>query len=233
MRLDLPRPRLVIPATLMLILAACGPGGEAEPSTAGATATPVAAASVGEAAPSEGSGDASEEPTGSSGGSCEVEVTGDVSTTWEGSGGSSAVSTDYWYTDEELDDAAAILGGTRTEGEPVYSVLIVNCKSSASTQNVSLLPAAGSGFDDIPYGEGTYAISVPGEPGSGVFTTIFAVDTESVFAVSSPGELNLTKFDETGITGTFSFQATASDAREITVSGSFDFACTGRSVCAP
>ena len=59
------------------------------------------------------------------------------------------------------------------------------------------------------------------------------MDAESVFAVSSPGEVALTKFDETGITGTFSFSASASDARAITVSGSFDFACTGRSVCQP
>ena len=44
----------------------------------------------------------------------------------------------------------------------------------------------------------------------------------------APGKLEITKFDATGITGTFGFEAAADKSQRVTVKGSFDFACVGQ-----
>jgi len=232
MRPVLPPSRVIVPAAIVLILVGCGSGGEPGPSSDTESAPPAAESESATSSPPQASADPGGEPS-SGEGNCSVDVTGDLATSWEGSGGSAAVGTDYWYTRDELEEAAEFLGGM-TEGEPVFFVLVINCSASDTSQNVSLLPASGTGFDDIPYAPASYAIAVPGESEAGQFTSIFLVDEGALFAVSSPGELDITTFDETGIAGTFRFPATeVAGAREIEVSGSFDFACTGRSVCRP
>ena len=48
------------------------------------------------------------------------------------------------------------------------------------------------------------------------------------YHLAAPGKLEITKFDATGITGTFSFEAAKDDkSPHISVKGSFDFGCVG------
>lgn len=45
----------------------------------------------------------------------------------------------------------------------------------------------------------------------------------------APGKLEIAKFDTSGISGTFGFEAESRDgSQHVTVKGSFDFGCTGR-----
>jgi hypothetical protein len=45
----------------------------------------------------------------------------------------------------------------------------------------------------------------------------------------APGKLEITKFDASGITAAFSFEAVSHDkSQHVTVMGSFDFGCAGR-----
>src|SRR3972149_7907970 len=67
--------------------------------------------------------------TATVGGGCTVEVTGDVSTSWTGPNDVSAFTTDYWYTEDELEQQFGIFGdptaGTFEEvfgpGGPVFA----------------------------------------------------------------------------------------------------------------
>ena len=72
-------------------------------------------------------------------------VTGDVTASWKGSGGSSAVGTDYWYTDKELEQLTSFLGSTSTTmaNQPKFYLLILNCTGS-DNHSLSLLPSNNS-----------------------------------------------------------------------------------------
>jgi hypothetical protein len=49
------------------------------------------------------------------------------------------------------------------------------------------------------------------------------------YHLTAPGKLEITKFDATGITATFGFEAEARDKpQRVTVKGSFDFGCLGQ-----
>lgn len=52
--------------------------------------------------PTKASGGGGPSAVGSGAGSCEVNITGDMSVSWKGRGGMSAVTADYWYSDDEL-----------------------------------------------------------------------------------------------------------------------------------
>jgi hypothetical protein len=165
-----------------------------------------------------------------------VDVTGDAQVSWDGAGGTSAVGTDYWYTEQEL---AAFNDGVE-EGEPVFFILVLNCVSPAGDPSISLLPSAQTTFDDVPFKPKDYVIAeggaLGGGGGPGEFGVLFTIATDQVFEVTEPGRLRIRKFDRTGIAGSFSFGATeilTDTPAEIDMSGSFDFACVGPSICRP
>jgi hypothetical protein len=51
------------------------------------------------------------------------------------------------------------------------------------------------------------------------------------YRLSGPGTLEIKKFDVTGIAGTFEFSAQSHEQKSVSVKGSFDYACSGASVC--
>ncbi len=172
-------------SALFVVLAACG-GDDATstPSTRGtpsatATATgnegtPSATATSGEetAQPSEEPStaptdeptdeptaepteEASEVPVGEGGG-CQGTISGDVNQEFSGPGGSSAVGTDYWYTEDEMREILrqfAEFGGDLTDEEieaqveedmakdPRLFLLLLNCVSTDGTVSISLSPS--------------------------------------------------------------------------------------------
>ena len=232
-------------ALLALVLAACGGGGTAPVATGGGeSSAPAESAAVQTQSPGEtdgGDGDGGgAPPVNAGGGECTVEIGGDETAEFTSQGGSGAVGTDYWFTDEELDAAIEALGGDteREPNEPVFWTLIINCGFAENPASISLLPGAETTYDDVPFSPGTYPIvaggALGGEAGPGEFSVLMTYGERS-FQVTEAGELDITRFDTSGIEGTFSFGAAEAfvegDPPEIDVRGAFNFECTGASKC--
>lgn len=197
---------------------------------------------------------ASEEPVGSGGG-CQGKITGDLTQEFSGPGGSSAVGTDYWYTDDEMREILkqfAGFGGDLTEEQiaaqveedmkkdPRLFLLLLNCVASDGSVSLTLSPSGTSKYADVPFEPGSYKIAGGGILGGSdvpaEFGVLLSVGTGSFSVTDAGGTLDITKFDNSGIAGTFSFPAEeifAEDgtAQKITVEGSFDYECVGQSVC--
>lgn len=184
-------------------------------------------------------------------GSCSVTLSGDENITIQGNGGSAAAGSDYWMSDQELRDALETLlkaGGTAEDeledeleaamasDEPKLYLLILNCIDREDRANtLLLLPSNGSTYRDVPFEPGTYEIPAAGAAqGPGTFTAQLAANDAS-YKVKNAGVLELTKFDDTGVAGEFSFvaeeQSADGDAKEVSVTGRFDFECTGGAAC--
>jgi hypothetical protein len=179
---------------------------------------------------------------------CEVHVTGSqtmdiVGTAARGRPNTKvSAGTEYWMSDEELRSALgtfARLGGDKLskdaverkidEGmkkDPRLWLLLVNCKSDDGFLNLSASNSSKSA--DIPFGPHSYVIA--GDPKAGEFGAMFMTERgkRTSYHLVAPGKLEITKFDASGIAGTFSFEAEASDKSHVTVQGSLDFGCSGR-----
>lgn len=229
--------------------------------TPGGTTTATASASVTDTptATATTSETPDETPTGpvdTSNGNCNVRVSGDETLEYTGAGGNSAVGTDYWYTDEEMRAILrqlASFGGDLSDEEldkqveedmmkdPRFILLLLNCVSEDGTGSISITPSSPSKYADVPFGPKTYVIKA----GQGVFgssdvpgeISILMTLGDASYKVAKDGKLDITKFDNSGITGTFNFGAEevfpdeGTTAKVITVEGTLDFGCTGPSVC--
>ncbi len=206
-----------------MALAACGGGddGAAAPERPGTDP----AAGPSETRPADtGAEPAAPDSPGDDG--CQVEVTGDKTASWTAGGGISALNTQYWLSPDQLG----------MFGESFY--FIVNCSGEAGS--LSFGATAKATEETIPYGPATYTLEPAsnvmgtgeGEAPIGVLLTL--TDSETNWGLSEPGVLEITRFDDERITGTFSFTATdvlnssriGDQSRfegTITVKGSFDF----------
>ena len=185
-------------------------------------------------------------------GECEVTVTGDVETSWEADGGADAVGSDYWLSDDELRTALEFLAsGSGDEkkkevdeamkADPRFFILLVNCIPDDETKgSLTLSPSSEAKYGDIPFKPGDYVIAQGGVFGSAEdpkeFSVLLSTDEESVWKVSEDGTLKITKWDNSGLKGNFSFKAEEAFAagatpKKISVSGSFDFPCAGGEKC--
>jgi hypothetical protein len=110
--------------------------------------------------------------------------------------------------------------------DPRLWLLLVNCKSDDGFLNLSASNSSKSA--DIPFGPHSYVIA--GDPKAGEFGAMFMTERgkRTSYHLVAPGKLEITKFDASGIAGTFSFEAEASDKSHVTVQGSLDFGCSGR-----
>jgi hypothetical protein len=59
---------------------------------------------------------------------------------------------------------------------------------------------------------------------------------DDFFGLDEPGELTITKFDKTGIAGSFTLKGTeqfafGAPAKKITIQGTFDYPCDGGQNC--
>jgi hypothetical protein len=217
------RYRHVVAVTLLaglgLFAFACGGGGNA--------ASPGA---PGQSAPGS---NATDVPLKTGPGTCEVKVTGDLTVDYKGQGGSSAVGSDYWLTDDEIRSAVSVLSGlgnnasdaekkkavdAAMKADPRLYLLILNCISGSgdAKNSLSLLPSGSSKYADVPFKPGQYTIPKGGLLGGadkpGEFSVLVSLGKDA-YQVSEDGKLNITKFDKTGIAGSFSFRSTAAQRR--------------------
>lgn len=180
---------------------------------------------------------------------CEVHVTGAQTVDILGTkprgrpDGKVSAGSEYWLTDDEIRRALATLvriGGDKPskqevdrkvdEGmqkDPRLWLLLMNCSTDDGFLNLSASNSSRS--SDIPFGPHTYVIA--SDPKAGEFSGMFSIKQGKhvSYLLAAPGKLEITKFDGTGITGTFGFEAETRDkTQHVTVKGSFDFGCAGQ-----
>jgi hypothetical protein len=174
-------------------------------------------------------------------GSCEVTVEGDVQATAKTGGGGAAVGTDYWYTREGLDQAiermvqmvesdkskwTAAIADAKTK-DPKITVLVINCLSDRI--KLSFMPNRAK-YADVPFGPGKYQLNER-DPKPNDFWSPLSIDgTSYQLPAGMTGTLEITKFDASGIAGTFERPGEAVDTatnavKKVTVKGKFDFTC--------
>ncbi len=194
-----------------------------------------------------------------SGKGCELKVTGDkeisAKTAYSASG--SGAGADYWSSDDEIRAALLALVKAGNAGisdadakkkvdeemkkDPRLFLLIVNCVApKPDDASISFFPGDESKYADVPFGPKKYTLPPDGGLGGGAnageFSVLFSIG-DHFFAVTEPGELNITRFDSNGVAGTFKFTAKESEfladgkPLSVKVEGSFDYPCLGGSKC--
>ena len=251
-------PRLLVPlaAGLFAVSVACGDSADNSKADTGRSAEPPQAA----APPPADSISAARPPVKPAdglqvgGGSCEVTVTGDESASFKTPGGLGAVATDYWFTEDEIRQSLRWLvsgeGKSKEQvereldeamaKEPRVTLLGLGCADAKRPQadGISFVVGKGSRYADMPFAPKRYVIAAGSGTGDGVRTGQFGVlmtVNGTPYKPAEPGELNITKFDRSGIAGTFRFIAVEvvpkGAAKRITVEGTFDYGCVGGAVC--
>lgn len=184
-------------------------------------------------------------------GTCEVRVTVGVPLTFTGKGGTQAAASDHWMTPEEArqlltklysktktsQKAQAAMEKQLARGGTIAGPLSLHCMSPGSgtmAASLSILPGKNTKAT-IPFKPGTYSlVTFDEKPGE----LPVALRLKGIsYMVTQPGVLVLTKFDGTGVAGTFKFSATTHSSankpgvtvRNIQVAGSFDFPCPMKS----
>jgi hypothetical protein len=224
------------------MLIACG-GKKDAPSTGSATPTTTAAN-----APAAGAPATPAAPQGTAAGKCSFAVTGDVTLNVEAiatkkpPNGKAMAAADYWQTDEQLRSALEMLGGLdskkskdavksevdeKMKRDPKFMLLLINC--GAELGAIDFGPGKDSKYADVPFKPGKYPITSDAKAGEvGAMVNLRPPGKHQSYKISEPGTLDLTKFDLTGITGTFTFKAKSFDGKQaIEVKGSFDYPCVG------
>lgn len=168
----------------------------------------------------------------SAAGACDVTIEGAVTMKDHGPGGPSAIATDYWMSDADLRAAITALEKDPSKVEealksdPRLMTLLMNCNGEHA--NISFMPKSGTKYADMPQAPRKYELAVD-KPGS--FQVLFLLDKDS-YRVKS-GSLEVTRFDDTGLAGTFAFVANKLEGNgEVKVTGTIDFPCPpGYSKC--
>ncbi|HET9987585.1 MAG TPA: hypothetical protein VFQ65_03680 [Kofleriaceae bacterium] len=218
------------------LLVACGGKKDAAPAAGSATPTTTAAAATPAA------------PAGTPAGKCSFTVTGDLALNVEAvatkspPNGKAMATADYWQTDEQLRSALHVLAGldskkskdavdaevdAEMKRDPKFMLLLINC--GADLGSINLGPGKASKYADIPFKPGKYPIASDAKAGEiGAMIMLRPPGKHNSFKVSEPGTLELTKFDATGITGTFTIKAKSHDDKQaVEIKGSFDYPCVG------
>lgn len=171
-----------------------------------------------------------------SGKGCQVEVTGNETASWKGvwqapvlgSPTNVGTASDHWLTDDDSRKQLTLAVGAQKvekymKSDPRGILLIINCVAEGG--GVILLPAAKSKYKDVPFAPKSYKLADSNLAVPGQFTLATVKVGKNYYGVKQ-GSLDIKKFDQTGIAGTFSLKAEKM-GKVIDVSGAFDFPCTG------
>jgi hypothetical protein len=222
-------------AALIPLLAACGGdsgGGDGATSTAASTTTDGSSTSDGGGQPS-ASNDGSE---------CTVTLAGDRDDTWTFPQAATSFSTDYWFSEEDLEETIDFLGtaadGTYDEiverGDPIITFLQISCSDPDNLVQGALVTHTNTTVvSDIPMAPGSYPISgglFDADGPAGTFIASLSVDDEVLYGtVDGSGSLEITRWDLEAIEGSFTFEVREAfaedDPEEITVRVDFSFVC--------
>ncbi len=175
---------------------------------------------------------------------CTVEVTGSDPTSWVGPDGTSAFTTDYWYTEEELREQWGFIGdptrGTFDEvmasGSPVFTLFLFNCQGPDQAL-VSFYLGDTSTRADLAFGPGSYVVagqSFGTSLNPGEFAVIFAPNSTELWAIDGQGTINITEWSGEHLVGDFSFNAVeqfSDSPGSVVVTGTFALTCQASVSC--
>ncbi len=226
------RPAVVLMA-LVLVAVSCGDD-DADPGTTAAGATTTT--ETGSTLPFGGGGDEV--------GGCTVNVTGDLETAWTGPDNSSAFTTDYWYTVDELRQQFEIFAvpegetfeETMEREAQVFTFFLFNCQGDDG-QLVTLSVSGDATRPQFPMGPGTYAITsgfFASEAGPTDFSMLFATGDDDVWGLDVPGTITISEWTGSHLVGSYSFGAIETfvdTPRRVTVTGTFELFCRTSTSC--
>lgn len=180
-------------------------------------------------------------------GTCEVRVTGGVPMSFTGKGGTQSATSDHWVSPEEMgqllakvasrskkdpNKTQAALERQAARGAGLVGPLSVHCisTSNGALGSLSILPGTNT-KESVPFKPGQYTL-VTFEEKRGQLPVALRLKGIT-YMLTEPGVLVLTRFDSTGVAGTFTFNARTHDSankpgvtvRNIQVTGSFDIPC--------
>jgi hypothetical protein len=165
---------------------------------------------------------------------CEASVEGSVSASGKSPGGVGEFGTDYWMTDDELKQGLKVMAkfgkkdkdvdaavAKAMKDDPRIYTFLFNCQ--AGDVHVSFMPANGSRYKDNPFGPKKYKVQKKARPGE--IHTLITVKQAAY--LNGEGELDLTRFDETGVAGTFQLTAhrLGKPDEKVTLKGKFSYPC--------
>lgn len=222
----------------LLLLAACdkkaasGGGsaaeGSAAPAAASEPAAPAAASEPTAPAPSP-SADPNQDLIDKYG-SCEVTFEGDLQKTYRSPGGASALGSDYFMNEEEIEQALKMFVGEAKVAEamrrdPKLYTLIVNC--GVDDLNLNFGAGADSTYADIPFGPKKYEVGNK----KGQISMLGSVQKYAKYFRAKPGSwFEITKFDGSGLQGAFELEIDGDLKGK--VRGKIDYRCAhNTSVC--
>jgi hypothetical protein len=165
-------------------------------------------------------------------GSCELTVTGDVAGAAKSPGGAYAVGTDYWMTDEEVQRALAMVNKdpakltAALKRDPRIALLILNC--GEGDFRVSVMPASGSTYKDVPFKAGKYDFAAGLNQKPGQMTALLQAKGPGWMA--EKGTLDITRRDSTRLVGTFAIDA-VNKGQKAHFAGKFDLLCPTSTSC--
>ncbi|NVJ23292.1 MULTISPECIES: hypothetical protein [Myxococcus] len=180
-------------------------------------------------------------------GTCEVRVMGGVQMAFTGQGGTQSATSDHWVSPEEMSQLLAKVASkskktpNKTQadlekqaarGGGLVGPLSLHCISASdgALGSLSILPGTNT-KESVPFKPGTYSL-VTFEEKRGQLPVALRLKGIN-YMLTEPGVLVLTRFDSTGVAGTFTFNARTHDSankpgvtvRNIRVAGSFDIPC--------
>jgi hypothetical protein len=153
-------------------------------------------------------------------GTCSVSVTGDKQADWTGGGTVADVLVSYWLTDEEAEFL----------GDDTFTILF-NC-TGPSGDSISIFNGQGGTADTVPQAPGTYPMQGGFAEGAVFASLLTLADSETNWGITDDGgTLEITRFDDERIAGTFTapmedtLAELSGEASEgaIVVTGTFDF----------
>jgi hypothetical protein len=148
-------------------------------------------------------------------------------------------SSDYWASESDLrrvigarvavfatDDEAQQKLAQAMASDPRQRILRLSCLTDQG--GVTLMTSDRSRYHDVPFGPGRYRISTAdmAAAAAGEFVAQTVRTGRLDYYKSQGGELELTRFDPTGVSGSFALTAVAAPgAPVLTVNGRFAFPC--------
>lgn len=176
-------------------------------------------------------------------GYCSVTVSGGMNLAFTAPAEDEDFDTDYWRTDAEtrelvramiqydeyqtFDDDEDYLVEQTMARDPRLVIFGLLCSADAGT--ISFVPGRFSRYADVPFRPRTYEIG-PAPRIEAVTSGVFFANVdlgqdaaERHFVVTSPGQLNVSVFNELQMAGTFSFDAASADGIRVSVTGRFDY----------
>lgn len=160
-------------------------------------------------------------------GSCKVDVSGSITKSFETAGGRSALGSDYFMNDQEIQEAVKFLSRGKSVEEamkqdPRVYTLVVNC--SGGGLNLNFLPSADSKYADVPFGPKKYELAGLMGNKPGFMTVMMSIDNKMLMREPG-GHFEITKFDKTGLVANFAFKAKDESGGAVDVKGTIDYRC--------